>query len=246
MKYNLKIHSLVGIIMKKLFLCLIIFCSLSVLAQDKIYLSNGQIILAKILKVTEENIEYKKYSNLEDSTFVTSIDKIQLIVYQNGESQTFLENSIKNGRLAFTNKSRINIDLIGYGLNAPTSISYEILNKKANMGIEIPFSVFYNSSGINGFMTGTNLKYYTSTNARGFYIGPALGVGLIKYYVYQYAHVTSNYYFGAYLGPTLGGQFQISNLFGINLNATGGLLSTFTYFDPTFFYSLTLGINFSF
>ena len=121
--------------MKKLILFLILFCSLSVLAQDKIYLKNGEKINAKILKVTEEKIEYKKFSNLEGPTFEISVNKIQLVVYQNGESQMFNTNINNNNNIiqneisTFANKNRINLDLLAYSLNGPTSISYEILNK---------------------------------------------------------------------------------------------------------------------
>lgn len=228
--------------MKNLTLSLIFFCSLSVWAQDKIYLKNGENIIVKVLKVSEEKIEYKKYSNLEGPTFEISPEKIQLIVYQNGESQMF---NLKNNDLQkeisnFANKNRINLDLLPYGLIGRTiygpTISYEILNKNGSIGIEIPLSLMFNEGyrGLSGIMTGTNLKLYVSNNARGFYVGPALGVGY-----YQYG-------LGAYLGPKLGGQFQISKLLGINLSATGGFISSFIDFNPTIFYSLNFGINFSF
>ncbi|MEI8272785.1 MAG: hypothetical protein WCG08_09190 [Paludibacter sp.] len=235
--------------MKKLILFLILFCSLSVLAQDKIYLKNGEKINAKILKVTEEKIEYKKFSNLEGPTFEISVNKIQLVVYQNGESQMFNTNINNNNNIiqneisTFANKNRINLDLLAYSLNGPTSISYEILNKNGSLGIEIPINVLFNSGGVSGIMTGTNLKFYVDNNARGFYIGPALGVGIGNF---SYLSTSNLNYLGAYLGPKLGIQYQISQLFGINLSGTGGLISSFSYFSPTLFFSFNLGLNFSF
>jgi hypothetical protein len=92
------------------FLSLIGFNSL---AQDKIYLKNGEKIEAKIIKVTEEKIEYKKFNNQNGPLFEISVDKTQLVVYENGESQIFQETkSNKNNDLDNKSPTLLKIELI--------------------------------------------------------------------------------------------------------------------------------------
>lgn len=131
--------------------------------------------------------------------------------------------------------------LLAIGENGPTSISYERINEDGSRGIEIPISVYFNSDGVVGYTIGANLKFYTNKQGKGFYIGPSLGLGVFDWYDYSY-YASSD--FSAYLGLKLGYQFQISDLFGINLAGNGGGISNFDEFD--YGYSLNLGINFSF
>jgi hypothetical protein len=62
------------------------------------------------------------------------------------------------------------------------------------------------------------------------------------YYVYTYNYIENK--FSIYIGPKIGGQFQVSKLFGINLAANGGLITNLK--DTDFGASLNIGINFSF
>lgn len=90
------------------------------------------------------------------------------------------------------------------------------------------------------------MKFYLNKQGKGFYIGPSLGYGVFSYYVdnyYGYGVYQSVY--SSYFGLKLGYQFQISDLFGINLAGNGGVISNFNGLR-TNGYSLNLGINFSF
>ena len=242
--------------MKKTLLILLSLIGLNSVAQDKIYLKNGEKIEAKIIKVTEVTIEYKKFNNQNGPIFEISVDKIQLIVYENGESQ-ILQNSKSDDNKDDKSqtdfgRNRINLDIIAIGVNGPTSISYEILNKSGSRGLEIPINLHFDKNGVNGYTTGLNLKYYVSKNGKGFYFGPSLGLGVFSwiqssYYngfdPYIYSNSIENT-FSIYIGPKIGGQFQVSKLFGINLAANGGLITNLT--DIDFGASMNLGINFSF
>lgn len=231
---------------------MVILFSFNVYSQDKIYLKNGEKIEAKIIKVTEEKIEYKKFNNLNGPVFEISVDKTQLVIYENGESQILSDEKQRNENDSFNKfnkRNRINLDLIAIGINGPTSISYEILNKTGSLGFEIPINVHFNSDGISGITSGLNMKFYVSKKGKGFYFGPSIGLGVFNW-TYKYYGGNGYYYngnktdFSVYLGPKIGGQFQISNLVGFNLSANGGLISNFGSFD--FGASLNLGINFTF
>lgn len=62
---------------------------ISVTAQDVIVKSDGSTILSKVLKVTQSEVEYKKYSNVEGPTYSISVKDILAINYENGEKDTF-------------------------------------------------------------------------------------------------------------------------------------------------------------
>ena len=216
---------------------LIVVSSLS--AQDKIYFKDGSTIEAKVLVVSESNIQYKKFDNQSGPTFEIGLSNINMIVYEKGSHQMFNEesNNISKG----FRKNRMNLDLLAIGENGPTSISYEIINEDGSRGLEIPLSIYFNENGVSGYTVGTNIKFYTNKQGKGFFIGPSIGLGTFNWFA---NNQQADKDFSAFLGLKLGYQFQVSDLFGINLAGNGGGISNFSDFD--FGYSLNLGINFSF
>ena len=246
--------------MKKTLIVIILFLIIgSLSAQDKIYFNDGSKIEAKVLVVSEYIVQYKKFENQSGPTFEIGISKINMIIYENGSHQMFKEEGDEDTRSKKLNsdfrKNRINLDLLAIGKNGPTSISYERINKGGSRGIEIPISVYFNSDGVVGYTIGANMKFYLKKQGKGFYIGPSLGYGVFNYYVdnFYYDDIGNSYYYGStyksayssYFGLKLGYQFQISDLFGINLAGNGGVISNFNGFR-TDGYSLNLGIIFSF
>lgn len=75
--------------MKKLLLVTLVFIAQCVAAQDVIITKQSERIDAKIIKVSESEIEYKRQNNLDGPTFTLSTSKIASILYQNGDVQTF-------------------------------------------------------------------------------------------------------------------------------------------------------------
>ena len=59
-------------------------------AQDIIVQKDGSTIQAKVLKVTQSEVEYKKFGNLEGPTYTISTKDLQCINYQNGTKDTFV------------------------------------------------------------------------------------------------------------------------------------------------------------
>lgn len=220
----------------------------SLSAQDKIYFLDGSSVEAKVSVVSESKISYKNFDNQSGPTFEVGLSKINMIVYENGSHQIFKEEAdeatISKTFRGF--KNRINLDLLAIGNNGPTSISYEKINEDGSRGIEIPISVYFNLDGVAGYTIGYNIKYYVSKQGKGFYIGPSIGLGQFTYlyrdYYYEDFYAVDE--FATFLGLKLGSQFQISDVFGINLAGNLGAISNFDQVDLG--YSLNLGINFSF
>lgn len=72
-----------------LFLFCAIMFSVAMWADDIIYLKNGDEIHSKVAKIGTSIVEYKKISNLEGPVYEINIDDISMIVYANGEKETF-------------------------------------------------------------------------------------------------------------------------------------------------------------
>ena len=76
--------------MKKIFSIILFLGALFyVQAQDIIITKDSKKIDAKITKVTQDEIEYKKTNNLDGPIFVIPINDINSIIYANGEVQLF-------------------------------------------------------------------------------------------------------------------------------------------------------------
>lgn len=58
-------------------------------AQDVLVKKDGSTILAKVLKITETEVEYKDFNNQDGPTRVVSIANLQSINYQNGQKESF-------------------------------------------------------------------------------------------------------------------------------------------------------------
>ncbi len=73
----------------------VVFVTLKTNAQDTIYLkSKSPVIIVKILEVNLTNLKYKKYSNIEGPTYTIEKNKIEKVVYQNGEVEEYSSNSL--------------------------------------------------------------------------------------------------------------------------------------------------------
>ena len=58
-------------------------------AQDVIVKKDASSIVAKVLSISETEVEYKTWDNLEGPTYKISIGSLMSISYQNGKTETF-------------------------------------------------------------------------------------------------------------------------------------------------------------
>ncbi len=65
---------------------------------DKIFMRNGQDILAKVIEVNPKTIKYKQCDNLDGPLFVVGVDKIAMIQYANGVKETFAASEVSESQ----------------------------------------------------------------------------------------------------------------------------------------------------
>ena len=68
---------------------LMLLVSMVVAAQDVIVKKDGSTILSKVVEVSDTQVKYKKFSNLEGPMYIVSISELTSINYQNGEKENF-------------------------------------------------------------------------------------------------------------------------------------------------------------
>lgn len=177
MKYNLHIIFLI-----------LLFVSLSNLAQDKVFLRNGKIIPCKIIAVSEKTISYR--DTIPNSLIVTlSKNEVLLTEYKTGVIYMFSEEQSKVNTVNFGNETVINPEInetreqrkerkmkewkekeallpnniLGFYIPelalGRLTVSYERLFANKSIGITIPFSLTYNS-----FRILNALAYNASSN----------------------------------------------------------------------------------
>lgn len=71
--------------MKKLLLLLMLVCSVSVWAQDVIVKKDGSTIICRLVEVSQSEVVYKRWSNLEGPNYVMNLADISAINLENGE-----------------------------------------------------------------------------------------------------------------------------------------------------------------
>lgn len=75
--------------MKQLFVFSLLLCSASAFAQDVIVKQDGSTILSKVIEIGTEEVKYKKFSNPDGPTYNIRKADIMTINYENGEKETF-------------------------------------------------------------------------------------------------------------------------------------------------------------
>ena len=65
--------------MKKILLFLLLLSATSAFAQDVIVKKDGSTILSKVLKITANEVEYKKYSNQNGPTYTIAKAEIMRV-----------------------------------------------------------------------------------------------------------------------------------------------------------------------
>lgn len=90
------------------FIICLILCSLTYksFSQDVITLSNGTVIEAKVIKITDSEIEYKKWNYQDGPSYIEKVSNISSIKYQNGDTDTFNKAATNNEGVVATVKKK--------------------------------------------------------------------------------------------------------------------------------------------
>lgn len=91
--------------MEKIFKIIIVLAFLttnSLFSQDIIELKNGDDIKAKVIEISNTEIKYKKFSNIEGPIYTISKSKIVMIKYKNGEKEIITKTLINDKKLSIS------------------------------------------------------------------------------------------------------------------------------------------------
>lgn len=174
----------------------LIIMPVCVFSQDRINKVNGDIIQAKVLEVSADEVRYKRYSNPDGPVYVLGKNEISEITYQNGEREVFSsgkasESSIKNDRHAvdplivemFNAMTRRNnrVYIVSNNDNAVVHAAkainrwgyWEVTERKYNADFILSFNINFSGAeayGTADFINPRNGKIIRSTNQ--FYVSP--------------------------------------------------------------------------
>jgi len=139
--------------MKKVFLVVILGCCIVMTAvgQDVIFTNENTVINAKILEVSAENISYKKYDYQDGATFIIHINKIDSIIWQNGDIDRYVNLRSNKLDLPYSEK---NEDVLPF-INREKKLFY------------ISTGQIYNREQLKLFLTEKNLHHIWKKYNRG-------------------------------------------------------------------------------
>jgi hypothetical protein len=189
--------------MKKIPLITVIFFTLlqiPIYSQDIIYKTDGSKEEARVTLVGEEEIQYKKFTNLDGPVYVLNKKEIVLITYENGDYD--LINS------HFSPESLVKVELTeNYAKNilnyhffdvfyGDITISYERIIADGIVGIHIPvgFGYAYNFEYFNDnsewvknlIFSGVGINFYPGGQGKWrYFVGPKILVGYGKQSYWQ-------------------------------------------------------------
>jgi hypothetical protein len=66
-------------------------------SQDTLYTTEGNIIAGKVMEITNEDIKYKKSSNLDGPVYIISKADVVVIDYKNGSKDVFAKSGTTTG-----------------------------------------------------------------------------------------------------------------------------------------------------
>ncbi|MBQ6732691.1 MAG: hypothetical protein IJR06_06195 [Paludibacteraceae bacterium] len=98
--------------MKRVLLIALLKLSFVTLFADKIYLKNGNEILAIVKEVNETEIKYKKESNPDGPVYHLDIQDVLMILYPNGEKDIFANSQANINHISDSNNDYTKNEII--------------------------------------------------------------------------------------------------------------------------------------
>lgn len=103
--------------MKQLLVILFLLCTMSISAQDVIVKKDGATVVCRVVELTESEIVYKKWSDLNGSNYVMERSAASAINYQNGKKVNLSEatnlytpNNQNDGVQKYNDRALLNMD----------------------------------------------------------------------------------------------------------------------------------------
>ena len=133
--------------MKKIIFLPLVFAGFFASSQDLIIYQDGSDIEAKVLKITTDEVVFKKHSNLTGPEYSESKTNIFMIKYQNGDKDIF-NKPVKT--LSEKNEDNANTVEVVSGTNIELYLTKTISSKSLKSGQKVPFAVKYDLLSNNG------------------------------------------------------------------------------------------------
>ena len=197
--------------MKKIlfiFVCTLIIGTTS--AQDIILKKNADEIPAKILKVGNTEIEYKKWNNLDGPTYTIATNDIFIIKYQNGSKDIISANSTRTRSKITGNFPKYQGEIAAaYGLGVGT-VS-EVINTDRIL-FETVHGVRVNPYLFTGLGLGFNYFYESidMVDKYGWVIDSYDGAGVLSSFINLKGYYPTTEKFAVYLSLDLGAAFGVA------------------------------------
>lgn len=198
--------------MKKTILSLLLICfafSFTSFSQDIIYKIDGSKEEAKIVLVTDKEIQYKRFSNQDGPLYSLDKKKIMLITYENGDYETInkAESDMQTEKPDL--KKDFARNLISYHLFdlvfGDFTFSYERILANGQVGFKVPIAIGYDYYSDmynfnNVFYSGIGVNFYPTGQGKWrYFMGPQVQIGLGReddyiYYYDDYGNYISDQY----------------------------------------------------
>ncbi len=65
-------------------------------AQDLMIKNNGDEIKVKVLEITNDNVKYKKHTNIDGPLYTVSKSEVKEIIFENGDKEVFINANAKS------------------------------------------------------------------------------------------------------------------------------------------------------
>lgn len=158
-------------------------------AQDTIVTKDSRCIYAKIIRVSDSEVEYKNSNNPDGPTFVLSTKKIASVAYANGEVQVFNKREAKNMKhISFNNGLRLGIEF-GSGYPNVNNLNVGSYRNRVNGKLTDFYKFFDTSYHSPVFDIRATFSYiFTPCFSMGFGAGYGYSKG---YQLYKWTDITS-------------------------------------------------------
>lgn len=126
----------------KYVICFLFVCVMSntIFAQDMIVTNDGTVIKAKVTKVGDTEVEYKKWTNQDGPVYTIKVCNLIAINYQNGEKDSFSNSPSNNQQIATTNNQTTgNVQITLESLSAEARAANEAIMTKINAPVELVY-----------------------------------------------------------------------------------------------------------
>lgn len=184
-------------------------------AQDYIYLRDQSPRLAvKSLDIGKSETKYQLFDNSTSTVFAVNNIDISMITFEDGKVR-FFENEVRIKTEYDYNANLFTFHLFDLIVNEFT-ISYEHIFNQGQIGLQIPLSVGFSDSNINGFddidnkfYSGLSLNFYPTGQGKvRYFLGPGFQLGNGEY--------EESYYYG--------GQYENRETFFFRFFVNNGLV----------------------